>query len=444
MTAQFAKILERFIGLAFRPTLSCEKSIGSNQFAYSKGRGARDALAYLVLSWLEAFRQKASIALYMSDVSGAFDRVSAQRLLDKLQSREVPHDLLRVLRSWLRKRSAGVIVGGVSSQQMSLENMVFQGTVWGPDLWNVFYADARHAIRKHSFEEIVFADDLNAWQKFEAGTSAGTMLTAMSGCQKEVHDWGDANQVTFDAAKEHMLILNRQRPHGGGFKLLGVDFDCKLVMSDAVYDLVTQCRWKLKAILRTRRFNSGEGLINLYKAQILSFIEYRTAAIYHACSTALAELDSVQSKVLEAAGVTEVEALLSLRLAPLAARRDMALLGLMHRTMLGKGPPHFKRFFKLDEQACQNQMGRHRLQVKELEAHWSDFALPGSRPAAYIEHSMFGLVRVYNSLPAEIVEASLHVSAFQAGLQDVLRSRASAGISGWQYSFSPRSTRCFL
>ena len=80
MTAQFSKVLERFLGLAFLPTLSCEKSIGSNQFAYTKGRGARDALAYLVLSWLQAFRQKCSIALYMSDVSGAFDRVSSKRL----------------------------------------------------------------------------------------------------------------------------------------------------------------------------------------------------------------------------------------------------------------------------------------------------------------------------------------------------------------------------
>ena len=222
-------------------------------------------------------------------------------------------------------------------------------------------------------------------------------------------------------------------------KLLGFDFDC-----DTVYDLAKNCRWKLKAILRTRRFNTGEGLINLYKAQILSFIEYRTAAIYHACSTALAELGAVQDKVLEAAGVTEVEALLRCRLAPLAARRDMALLGLIHRTLLGKGPPQFKRFFELDEQACQERNGKHRLQVKELAAHWSDFALPGSRPAAYIDHSMFGLIRVYNSLPPEIVESSPGVSPFQAKLQDVLCHRASEGHSGWQFTFSPRNTNCFF
>ena len=78
----------------FLPTLSGPLSIGQNQFAYTKKRGACDAIAYLVLSWLAAFKEKASVALYMSDVSGAFDRVSAQRLLEKLRARGMPEDVL--------------------------------------------------------------------------------------------------------------------------------------------------------------------------------------------------------------------------------------------------------------------------------------------------------------------------------------------------------------
>ena len=60
MTAQLAKVLERLIGLIFLPTLACEKSVGVNQFAYTKGRGARDAIAYLVLSWLPSDKNKYS------------------------------------------------------------------------------------------------------------------------------------------------------------------------------------------------------------------------------------------------------------------------------------------------------------------------------------------------------------------------------------------------
>ena len=181
----------------------------------------------------------------------------------------------------------------------------------------------------------------------------------------------------------------------------------------------------------------------MYKAQILSYIEYRTAAVYHACSTSLAALESVQIKLLEAAGVTEVEALLNFRLAPLSARRDMALLGLIHRTVLGKGPVQFKRFFQIDEQAVHVDKRQHSLQLKKVELHWSDFALPGSRPAAYIQNSMFGLIQVYNTLPPEVVEASPSVSSFQSKLQEILMLRADATEPGWQYSFSPRGTRNF-
>jgi hypothetical protein len=342
MTAQFAKVLERFIGLIFLPTLSSPQSIGQNQFAYTRHRGARDAIAYLVLSWLAAFREQGSVALYMSDVSGAFDRVSANRLLEKLQARGMPKDLLDVISSWLRKREAKVIVGGKESRPMSLEDMVFQGTVWGPPLWNSFYADSKRPIQKCSFQEIIFADDLNAWKKFVAGSSHEVMLADMKQCQKELHQWGSANQVSFDRDKEGMFVLSRTRPHGTSFDMLGVHFDCKLVMSDTVEELAKTCRWKLKAILRTGRFNSGISLVNLYKAQLLSFIEYRTAAVYHACDSSLSLLDEVQAKLVAAAGMTKNEAFAQAKLAPLAVRRDIAMLGVIHRTVLGRGPKQFQ------------------------------------------------------------------------------------------------------
>ena len=67
-----------------------EISISTHQFAYCPGGGSRDALAFLVVSWLLAFREKDQIALYVSDVSAAFDRVLKQRLLAKLAARGTP------------------------------------------------------------------------------------------------------------------------------------------------------------------------------------------------------------------------------------------------------------------------------------------------------------------------------------------------------------------
>ena len=177
----------------------------------------------------------------------------------------------------------------------------------------------------------------------------------------------------------------------------------------------------------------------LYKAQLLSFIEYRTAAIYHACRTALDMLDHVQEKLLEAAGMSDVEALNNYKLAPLTCRRDIALLGLIRRSVLGRGPPHFAEFFQPDEQARVNPRSKHRLQLKEhTGGHWSDFAFPNSRPADYVRNSLLGLVSVYNRLPAEIVEASGCVSSFQSALQALLEAKANGGCVDWRQTFSPR------
>ena len=317
--------------------------------------------------------------------------------------------------------------------------MVFQGTVWGPALWNIFYADAAKPIHKHLFTDIIFADDLNAFRKYGPKVPQHQILEDMSSCQAELHAWGRANQVSFDAGKESHHILSITRPYGSGFELLGVSFDTKLLMADSVDHLAKDCRWKLAVILRTRRFNTGEQLVALYKAQLLSFIEYRTAAIYHACDSALASLDRIQDKLLEAAGASRAEALGAFNLAPLSARRDIALLGLIHRAVLGRGPQHFREFFKLNGEAGRASSGRHRLQLVEYEdGHWTDFALPRSCPANYIRHSVLGLVSVYNRLPASIVEVSSSVSFFQSGLQDLLRHSAGSGDPDWARLFSPR------
>ena len=124
-------------------------------------RGARDALAQLVLTWISTMSRQRKIAVYCSDVSGAFDKVNSRRLLRKLRARGVPDAILLVIQSWLYERRARVAVGGKFSRDLKIRNMVYQRRVLGPPLWNIYYADASIAVNVHGFLEIVFADDLN-------------------------------------------------------------------------------------------------------------------------------------------------------------------------------------------------------------------------------------------------------------------------------------------
>ena len=142
LTPQISKAMERFIGRLFLPKLRsiCTRTgaaFGENQYAYRPGHGARDEILYLVCTWLLAFARAAKTGLYCSDVSGAFDHVDASRLCGKLLSLGIHHQIVRLVKSWLETRTASVVVGGSRSALMKMLNMVFQGTVWGPSLWNV-------------------------------------------------------------------------------------------------------------------------------------------------------------------------------------------------------------------------------------------------------------------------------------------------------------------
>ena len=55
LTAQISKAMERFLGSMVMTFACLPTNIGPNQFAYQKSRGARDALAYMVLTWVHGF-----------------------------------------------------------------------------------------------------------------------------------------------------------------------------------------------------------------------------------------------------------------------------------------------------------------------------------------------------------------------------------------------------
>ena len=98
-------------------------------------------------------------------------------------------------------------------------------------------------------------------------------------------------------------------------------------MADAISELVSAAGWKLRTLIRTRRFYTDADLVVLYKAHLLSFLEYRTPAVYHATRVCLRRLEAVQSGFLKDIGVAEVTALVEFHLAPLSTRRDIAMLG---------------------------------------------------------------------------------------------------------------------
>ena len=127
-------------------------------------------------------------------------------------------------------------------------------------------------------------------------------------------------------------------------------------------------------------------------------------------------------------GISDIEALVHFSLAPLSTRRDIAMLGLVHRAVLRQGPSHFFQFFYVDAAPARFSRRRHNKHLFE----WRD-----GRQSAAIDRSALGLVSVYNLLPQTVVDAT-SVSDFQHSLQALVRGRATSGHPDWPCTLSPR------
>ena len=121
---------------------------------------------------------------------------------------------LDFLNSYLEPRIGHVAVEGALSEATVLCDMVFQGTVLGPCLWNAFFHDIAMVASEDGGEEAAFADDFNVFKRFDFEDENEAIVGVMATTRESCHRWGKRNRVTFDATKEHFAVLHPT--HGEG------------------------------------------------------------------------------------------------------------------------------------------------------------------------------------------------------------------------------------
>ena len=132
--------------------------------------------------------------------------------------------------------------------------------------------------------------------------------------------------------------------------------------------------------------------------------------------------------------ITDEQALVEHSLALLAMRRHISLLGLLHKIVLGQAPAPIEHLFSrktsnLRDFGIDSGVSRHDRQLH-------DPIEPGHSPM--IRRSVFGMIRIYNSLPQRTVSLQ-SVKSFQRALQKRARDSATDATVDWQLMFSPRA-----
>ena len=249
-----------------------------------------------------------------------------------------------------------------------------------------------------------------------------------------MHRLCEGNRAEFDASKEACVVIHHIDGDGPNFKLLGPIFDPKLLMHPAVKKIMSKARPKMIALLKTKRYYSIRDMIIQFKTHLLCVLESSNAAVYHASDTALAPLRRIMDHFLEDLNMDPATAFVDYNLAPLDLRRDIGMLGLLHKCQLGLAHPWLMSLFPpatVEPSGTRYSDKRHDRQI--LERCKGKFL-------EMTRNSLFGLVRVYNFLPRHVVHCDT-VKKFQKELTKMAKESCRSGSDRWTIMFSPRHVR---
>ena len=148
--------------------------------------------------------------------------------------------------------------------------------------------------------------------------------------------------------------------------------------------------------------------------------EYNTSALSLAVPSQRCRVDQVQEKFLRDLGISEEDAFLNHNLAPLGLRRGYAMLGFLHKRVLGLCHPAVCEAFPFSGNVF-------RTHDKALDTRATEVSMY----TPLFRRSIYHYVAVYNVLPQELVDSTT-VSGFQNQLTRFAKERARNRHAGWR------------
>ena len=202
-----SKLFEKII-LARLNVLAAEQNwFSENQHGFCAGKSTETATLSLV-STLEK-RKAANLfsCVAFLDIKSAFDAAWHPAILHSLLKKGCPLYLVKILRSFLRDRSAKLEYMGISISSL-LSVGCPQGSVLSPFLWNILIDFFLRSNFSFLFKIIAYADDLILI------TSAVTLELAVKNLQlmcDAAAKWGLEVKLAFNGAKTVFMVFCKQR-----------------------------------------------------------------------------------------------------------------------------------------------------------------------------------------------------------------------------------------
>lgn len=203
LLSTLSKLVESLVKTRLWSFLHKHSILNANQYGFQTNKNTSDAMFDLLAGVFRAINGREVSAAVFCDLSKAFDCVSHEILLRKLNAYGFRGNVLTWFRNYLNVREQSVHMGGVSSSRRRTSCGVPQGSVLGPILFLIYINDLTQLEVMGTFT--LFADDTTVlWRNKDLKQ---LMLGIVSDLEKIGH-WCDANRLCLNMSKTHLMGFN--------------------------------------------------------------------------------------------------------------------------------------------------------------------------------------------------------------------------------------------
>ena len=199
------KVYERIISKRLSGFMEQKNLFSPYQSGFRRGRKTSEQLLRLIEETSNATKQKKISAALFLDAEAAFDKAWHDGIRYKLCHLGLPQRLVRLISSFLTKRSLNVKVGEEVSIPVQMEAGTPQGSSLSPLLYIILVNDIPMEVTQTASLS-QFADDIALWSQ------AYTHRQALCKLQKSINmleGWCRRWRIKLNASKSNLLVISR-------------------------------------------------------------------------------------------------------------------------------------------------------------------------------------------------------------------------------------------
>ena len=200
-----SKLMESCVASNITNHVVTQNLLDDKQWAYRKGKSTEQLLIHLTERWREAVERKLFVGILFVDFTKAFDTVSHNILLQKLNDLGIRGDIWLWLKNYLTERRQFVRINGCDSDTHIITHGVPQGSVLEPKLFSLFTKDLPKSL--HSAETYLYADDTTIYCIEE---TIDLLTNTPNNVLAELQEWCDRNLLLPHPEKCKAMIMQRK------------------------------------------------------------------------------------------------------------------------------------------------------------------------------------------------------------------------------------------